>query len=155
MAFYESDEVLVVGHHTGYFGEQVDKLGDIAFNPREIDRAVWSKIIHPQIGEKPGSIEKYGRETGDYVSFDPQKQGEILDRILPKNKPAILVTGHNHSNFTENIPFRGGQMLRVENCVSRHPSRAGEGASFVEIRLADLTQDPKNPEQAVSFKKVK
>lgn len=152
LAVYENSKTAVLATHSGYIGIG-EKLGDLAYYPRKIDQAVWSKIIHEEKGEKPGDVEKYG--PGIYFSFTPEFQGQLLEKILPPDKTPLLVVGHNHQNFTERIKAGERQILRVENCVSSNPSRAGEGASFVEIKLADLAKNPDEPEKAVRFVKVK
>lgn len=152
LSIYENSKTVVVATHSGFVGLG-ENLGDLAFNPLRIDQATWSKLIHEEKGEKPGDVEKYG--PGIFFSFTPEFQGKLLRKILPENKTSMLVVGHNHSNFTERIPLDGREMLRVENCVSSNKNRAGENASFVEIRLADLARDPAKPEEAVRFKKIK
>lgn len=152
LAIYENQDSVVLATHSGFVGRG-GKLGDLVYNPLRVDQAVWSKIIHQEKGEKPGKVEKYN--PGVYFSFTPEFQGQLLERILPENKIPLLVVGHNHGNFTERIPVGKRNMLRVENCISSHKKRAGEEASFVEIKLADLAKNPSEPEKAVKFVKIK
>lgn len=149
LTIYESPKTVILASHTGYVGKG-KTLGDLAYNPTKVDESVWNKIIHPAKGEKAGSVEKYG----PFASFPPEFQGELLSHILPKNKSAILLTGHNHGNFTENIQAGDREVLRVENCVSSSPKRAGANAAFVEIKLKDMAQNPNELEKAVTFNKL-
>lgn len=152
LAIYESEKTVALATHSGYIGAG-DKLGDLAFNPRAVDRAVWSKFYHPDKGEKAGSVEKYG--PGIYFSFTPEFQGQLLEKILPKDKTPILVVGHNHGNFTERVPVNGRSVLRVENCVSTSKKRAGAKAAYAEIKMDTLADNPDDPESAVTFTKIK
>jgi hypothetical protein len=150
LAIYNSKDATVLATHTG-FAAGGNGLGEIAYSPRAYDQATWNKLIHPQAGEKPGMVEKYG----PYISFDPAAQGQMLEQLLPQKRPAILVVGHNHGNFTETIPTSWGKILRVENCVSSHPKRAGSKAAYVEIRMQALAASPDHPENAVKFHYIK
>lgn len=150
LTVYDNPKATVLATHTG-FAAGGATLGEIAYSPQVQDRAVWNKLIHPDQGEKPGSVEKYG----PYASYDLVAQGRDLEKIMPEAKPTILLVGHNHGNFTENIPTSWGQALRVENCVSSHPKRAGNSAAYVEVKIADMIDHSDNLENAVKFHRVK
>jgi hypothetical protein len=149
LAIYESPRAIVLASHTGYTG-QGQTLGDLAYDPTKIDEAAWNKFFNPEKGEKAGSVEKYG----PFASFPPKLQGQLLEKILPAEKPAVLITGHNHGNSTERISTGDKTILRVENCISSQPKRAGDKAAFVEIKLKELAENPTEPEKAITFNKI-
>ena len=149
LAVYRSPDAAVLATHSG-FAAGGKTLTEVAYSPKVYDQATWNKLIHTDKGEKPGDTEKYGA----FRSFDPIEQGRILENILPKNQPAVLVVGHNHGNFTERLPLSWGEALRVENCVSSHKKRAGEQAAYVEIDVGKLAGSKTTPEDAIAFKKI-
>ncbi|MFZ2189618.1 MAG: hypothetical protein WA057_00315 [Candidatus Magasanikiibacteriota bacterium] len=151
LTIYESETSRVLASHTG----SIPNLQAATYNPREIDAATWDKIIYPDTGEKPGSVEKFGADR--YKSFTAKYMGTRLSGLLGDEKPTIVLVGHNHSNMTERIPLdeSGDRFaLRVESCVSNHKKRAPEDASYVKVKLEDLAKNPAEPEKAVEFKKL-
>ncbi|PIR97509.1 MAG: hypothetical protein COT91_01065 [Candidatus Doudnabacteria bacterium CG10_big_fil_rev_8_21_14_0_10_41_10] len=147
LSIYENSNARVLATHTGFL---TDRLSDIVYNPRAKDRTAWNKFIDPGKDEKPGSIEKFG-----FKSYTPEDMGQALESISPGEKPLVVIVGHNHNNFAQEIPKSGGPALRVENCVSSHSKRAGEKAAYAEIKIQDLIASPDYPENAVTFYKIR
>ncbi|MBU0598670.1 hypothetical protein KKF61_06835 [Patescibacteria group bacterium] len=146
----ENDNGIIVGAHAGYVNG-VDELGQIVHDPVKAGEAGWNKLYPEGV---PDDINKSIARYGDYHAYTEKDFGQHWGNLADPEKPLVVVVGHNHKNYSNEIPMTDSDGKQLNQNVRRVEVASGTPKNK-EPKYVTIDTSKTGSEQAVEYKSTK